>query len=156
MEKIFNKIKKNPKINKILKNKAFQKYEKWVLVIIWAGAIYYFSNKSLNFLAAPGIEALFLRKLGHMVEFGVLCFLIFRILGQTEKRHIYWNLFWAVVFSVLYAVSDEYHQSLIQGRVGTYTDVIIDSAGVLIAAWLIYLHYHHVPVKLKPERENIE
>jgi VanZ family protein len=78
-----------------------------------------------------------------MFEFAVLTHLIFRILSQTERRYVNWNLFWSFAFTVMYAISDEYHQSFIAGRTGTYRDVIIDSVGGLVAIWLIYLHWHH-------------
>lgn len=135
------------KLYKFLQNKNFQKFEKWGLLIFWAGAIYYLSSRPLEFLVPVDVWGIILRKLAHAFEFGVLTFLIFRVLGQTEKRHVYWNLFWAFIFTVLYAISDEYHQSLVQGRIGAYTDVLIDSAGGFVAAWLLYIYYHHEKVR---------
>ncbi len=106
-------------------------------------AIYFLSNQSLGFFSSFDIWSFILRKMAHMFEFAVLTLLIFRILRQTEKKHIYWDIGWAFIFTVLYAVSDEYHQSFISGRVGTYRDVLIDSAGVLVASWLIFIDFHH-------------
>src|SRR4030042_3194793 len=148
MKKIYQKIKDHPYTKIILKNKHFQKYEKWVLVILWAGAIFYLSSQPLAFFAAFDVWSWIIRKLAHMFEFGMLCFLIFRILKNIEKKHIYWDLFWAIIFTVLYAISDEYHQSFISQRVGTYKDVLIDSLGIILSAWIIYLHYHtHYKIK---------
>ena len=45
------------------------------------------------------------------------------------------------VISVLYAVSDEYHQTYIQGRSGEIRDVIIDSVGAVIGILLSLLVY---------------
>jgi VanZ family protein len=101
------------------------------------------SSKPLNFVVFVDWWEYLIRKLAHFFEFGVLSFLIFRILSQTEKRHVYWNLFWAFAFTVLYAISDEYHQTFIHGRTGTYTDVLIDSAGALLAIWLMYLNFKY-------------
>jgi VanZ family protein len=42
----------------------------------------------------------------------------------------------AFLITVLYAVSDEYHQTFIFGRQGAARDVLIDSAGVLLTVWL--------------------
>ena len=130
------------KIKKIIEHRHFQKYEKYITLLLWLVAIFYLSNKSLGFLSEFDVWSFILRKLAHMFEFGMLCFLFFRILKSIEKRHIYWDLFWAVVFSILYACSDEYHQLMIPGRIGTYRDVLIDTAGILISAWLIFLYYH--------------
>lgn len=127
----------------LISHQHFQKYEKYATLILWMLAIFYLSSKSLNVFTSPTIWDFLLRKMAHMFEFAVLAFLIFRILRQTEKRHIYWDIGWAFIFTVLYAASDEYHQTFIPGRVGTYRDVLIDSAGVLVACWLLYLDYHH-------------
>jgi VanZ family protein len=41
-----------------------------------------------------------------------------------------------VVISVLYAISDEYHQHFVHGRHGTPIDVLIDSIGIFgIVVW---------------------
>lgn len=147
MKRHYHKIKKHPQTQRVLQNKKFQKYEKWLLLIFWAGIIYFLSSRQLAFIAATDNWELWIRKLGHMFVFGILAFLIFRVLQYTEKRHVYWNLAWAFVFAVLYAISDEYHQSLVPGRFGTYQDVLIDTIGIIIATWLIYLYYHHERVR---------
>ena len=71
-----------------------------------------------------------LRKLAHMTEFGVLCFL-------WRKGGL--RLWQAAAVSLLYAVSDEWHQSFVPNRCGCTSDVIIDGSGVLIAVLLIKL-----------------
>jgi len=153
MQKIYHKIKKHPSALRILNNKHFQKYEKIVLVVIWAGFIYYLSSKPLAFLSGVSTLEFTLRKIAHMFVFGVLCYFIYRYLSRIEKRHMLWNIGWATIFSILYAISDEYHQTLVPGRVGTYQDVLIDSAGILIVTWLLYLHYHHL-IKLKKKAQE--
>jgi len=136
------------KIKKTLNNEHFKKYEKWVSLLIWLVAIYLMSNSSLKeFVVVADWWELILRKMAHIFEFGILAWLFFRILGQTEKRHVYWNLFWAFIFTVLYAISDEYHQAFIVGRSGNVVDVFIDSLGGLISIWLIYLNYRHKKIK---------
>jgi len=143
---VFEKL--EPKIRKIISHRHFQKYEKYISLIFWLAAIFYLSNNSLKeFVIVTDWWEFIIRKLVHLFEFAVLTYLIFRILGQTEKRHVYWNLFWSFAFTVLYAISDEYHQSFIAGRTGTYRDVIIDSVGSLIAIWLIFLDWRHKKTK---------
>lgn len=127
----------------LIEHRHFKKYEKWVSLIIWMGAIYYLSSQSLGFMAATDIWQFVIRKMAHMFEYAVLCLLIFRILSVTEKRHYYWNLFWALILTILYSISDEYHQTYTLGRTGTYRDVLIDSAGALVSTWLIFLNHKH-------------
>lgn len=43
----------------------------------------------------------------------------------------------AVAIAIGYAITDEIHQTFVDGRVGTWRDVVIDSAGALTAAALI-------------------
>jgi VanZ family protein len=67
-----------------------------------------------------------LRKLAHMAEYGVLWLLWWRALGYGRP----WP---AAVIAVAYAITDEYHQSFVDGRVGSPVDVLIDAIGVAIA-----------------------
>jgi VanZ family protein len=67
-----------------------------------------------------------LRKLAHMVEFGLLWWLWWRALGRGSPVP-------AAVIAIAYAVSDELHQSFVRGRVGSPVDVLIDAAGVGLA-----------------------
>ena len=67
-----------------------------------------------------------LRKLAHMAEFGLLWWLWYRALGP---RH----LVTAAAIAIGYAITDELHQTTVEGRVGSPRDVLIDSAGVLLA-----------------------
>ncbi|MBU2577595.1 VanZ family protein, partial [Patescibacteria group bacterium] len=52
------------------------------------------------------------------------------------------KLFLSLVLTVLYALTDEYHQTLVSGRTGKLFDVFIDSMGALFgfvfSAKLIY------------------
>ncbi len=70
-----------------------------------------------------------LRKGAHFAEYALLCALLFRAL--RGRLALAWTL------TVLYAVSDEFHQSFVDGRVGTPRDVVIDATGALAAALLI-------------------
>ena len=46
------------------------------------------------------------------------------------------------LFSVIYALSDEFHQSFVPGRDGNIVDVLIDSSGALVGilvSCIVYL-----------------
>jgi hypothetical protein len=66
------------------------------------------------------------RKIVHAVSYGVLWWLWQRALGVRSPLP-------AALITVAYAVSDELHQSFVEGRHGTPVDVLIDTAGVVIA-----------------------
>jgi VanZ family protein len=82
-----------------------------------------------------GLLVLLARKATHFSEYFVLTGLWWWALStRIDARRA---IAWAVAIGIGYAISDEWHQSFIDGRVGTWRDVLIDSAGVLTAAWLI-------------------
>ena len=66
------------------------------------------------------------RKLIHAATYGTLFLLWWRALGWGHPAP-------AVAITLLYAASDEFHQTFIEGRHGSPLDVAIDAAGVMIA-----------------------
>ena len=70
------------------------------------------------------------RKLVHMAVFGALWFLWWRAFGYRHPGP-------AIAITLLYAVSDEYHQTFIDGRHGSPWDVAIDAVGVGLAGLLV-------------------
>jgi VanZ family protein len=103
----------------------------WVPVIAWAGLIFIFSAQpDLRFLPDQGLDFL-LRKAGHMGVFGILALLFWRALGLVAAWRRPWA--WALAFTLLYAITDEFHQGLVNGRTASAVDVAIDTAGAVIA-----------------------
>jgi hypothetical protein len=85
--------------------------------------------------ADRGLLMLVLRKLTHFGEYLALTVLWWwalrtRVGGRRALAP-------AVAIAIGYAVTDEVHQTFVDGRVGTWRDVLIDSAGALTAGWLI-------------------
>jgi VanZ family protein len=75
-----------------------------------------------------------LRKLAHFTEYAVLTGLWWRALRGLGAR---FPLAIAMAISLGYAATDEFHQTFVDGRRGTPVDVLIDSAGIAIAATAI-------------------
>jgi VanZ family protein len=71
------------------------------------------------------------RKIVHMAEYALLCFLWWRALAGTSSPG--GALAAAAAISLAYAVTDEFHQTFIEGRHGTPVDVAIDSVGIAAA-----------------------
>ena len=69
-----------------------------------------------------------IRKMAHMTEYGILFFLWMLPLGKISK-----GKWLALSVSVIFAASDEIHQSFIPGRVASVFDVAFDSLGSGIA-----------------------
>jgi VanZ family protein len=73
------------------------------------------------------------RKLAHFAEYALLAFLWWRVFvrGRAPRR----AAIAALLVASLYAVTDEYHQSFVEGRHATAVDWGIDTAGAALAAW---------------------
>ena len=73
-----------------------------------------------------------LRKFAHMAEYGLLWFLWWRALGHARPAL-------AAAITIGYAISDEVHQSFVEGRHGAVSDVAIDSLGAGLAGLAVVL-----------------
>ena len=83
-----------------------------------------------------------IRKMAHYTEFAILGFLMRLCLESWFGKRIWLTpVSWGL--STLYASTDEMHQILIDGRSGQWTDILLDSAGVLsgvlIAVLVLFL-----------------
>lgn len=76
---------------------------------------------------------LIVRKITHVIVFGILAFLLFKSLETFRYSYI---LAW--VLTVLYAISDEWHQSFMPERVAAYQDVLFDSFGAFVVLLISY------------------
>src|SRR5258708_3811774 len=84
----------------------------------------------------------YIRKTGHFVGYFVLSFLLFRAwratfpFARVSGWASHWSLQWArasFFLTGMVASLDEWHQSYIPSRTGTYKDVLLDSSAALIA-----------------------
>ena len=80
---------------------------------------------------SPDMLHLLIRKAAHMAEYAVLFFLYRRALRQSGVRR---PGLYALLMSIAYACTDEWHQSFSEGRSPGATDVGIDTLGAL-AMW---------------------
>jgi VanZ family protein len=103
----------------------------WLPPLLLMGVIFFVSAQpSLD--SGLGIVDLIGRKLIHLAEYALLCFLWWRALATvtTPGR----AALWALALASAYAVTDEYHQTFIEGRHGSPVDWLIDSAGAALVA----------------------
>ena len=98
-------------------------------------ALIFFLSAQPDLSSGLGTWDLVLRKIAHVTLYALLCLLWWRALrgaGVGDAR----TIVAAVLITVAYAVSDEVHQSFVEGRHGTPLDVLIDSAGAgAVALW---------------------
>lgn len=134
------------------------------IAILWMGVIFYFSHQNgssssrtsnvvtkwfvnifvPNYSSMSKTEqasvfknaSYIIRKIGHYSEYAVLgLFLFSAVYVFTDNEKIIITL--VSILGILYAISDEFHQSFIGGRAPTAKDVLIDSIGLLTALFVI-------------------
>ena len=121
---------------------------RWIPVVLWMSLIFILSHQDatrssqlsggLMTAVMDALAGLFkgisiqpetlhfiLRKGAHFTAYLVLGLLA--AYAQEPKRRKEW--LWTLIICIVYAVSDEYHQTFIPGRSGELRDVLIDSAG---------------------------
>ena len=119
-----------------------------LLVIMWLIIIFIMSSfnsvvssKQSNFIVniiinlfnAKNIKLVskIVRKLAHFMEYfilGILC------VNLCKKRK---DTYFAIIFCVLYAISDEVHQIFVHGRAFGVMDIMIDSCGAILGICLL-------------------
>jgi VanZ family protein len=117
-------------------NRAFR----WLLVLLWMGVIYAFSDQARSGELTEkifGVFNLLVRKSAHMAEYGILFGLTRWASMAGDRPSAMVPGFAAFCVSLLYAISDEWHQSFVPGRSAKPMDVVVDMAGVMIAAFML-------------------
>ena len=79
-----------------------------------------------------------IRKVAHFSIYTVVGLLLMGLLS-TYKIKENWRMILSILLGMIYAVSDEIHQSFIPGRTPQITDVYIDTLGVVLGVLLILL-----------------
>jgi VanZ family protein len=92
----------------------------WLPVVLWAAVI--FTLSSIPDLGTGlGTWDTIMRKLAHTAEYALLGVLLLRAVRRADV---------AFALGVLYAASDELHQTFVRGRHGAPLDVAIDAVGI--------------------------
>lgn len=114
---------------------------RWLPALLWMGLIFFLSSQSTLPKVEDSFADLLLKKGTHMAAYAFLALLYCRGMKATSASQL--GLCWAL--TVLYALSDEYHQTFVPGRHGTIIDVGIDSLGAALGltAWWLLCGRHH-------------
>ncbi len=106
----------------------------------WMSLIVLFSSQPGDRLGPDSVPLDVLKKVGHCVEFGVLAILYLYVMkGGLSARKAGSAVFLLSFFLVvLFAITDEYHQSFTPGRHSSVVDVFIDSCGAIVFLSIYY------------------
>jgi VanZ family protein len=141
----------------------------WMLIVAWCGLIYFMSsinsyessnqslfvakllNRLIGLVLGPHAFAFTetaVRKTAHFFEYLVLGSLLF--MGFCDRARIARTVLLVFLAGILFAVSDELHQSFVPGRTMRFVDCIIDTMGVVTALCVLLLTGKRASVR----REN--
>ena len=113
------------------------KFQRWIPAFIVMSVIYIASSTPAADIPDYGIWDTLVKKGGHMLGYGILSTTYWYGFGFNKKKG--W-LAW--LLAVLYAATDEFHQTFTPGRHPSVVDVLLfDGGGAaaglsILAAWL--------------------
>ena len=122
--------KKKIKISLMKKNQTSAILGRWPPVFLWAAVIFVFSSIEQVQVSQFFIWDFVAKKIAHVTEYAIFFALLFR---ATNGR-------WLSSFflTILYACSDEFHQSFVPGRTASPLDLGFDLSGANIASYIIW------------------
>jgi VanZ family protein len=107
----------------------------WLPATLIMGAIFYFSSIPSIEMPNFGSWDTLVKKSGHMLGYALLGVAYLR--GTQSYR--WQSILAAMAGVVVYALSDEYHQSFVAGRTSTLVDVGIDTIGAIVGQSIVWL-----------------
>jgi VanZ family protein len=126
-------------------------YSKWLPALSMMLVIFWFSAQPASEMPTFDWAEGIIKKGGHMIGYGFLAVSYWRAFDfKEEKRWLAWLL------ALLYAVTDEFHQSFVPGRNPWVGDIVVfDNLGALIALWLVnYFRREKRPGSIRPVVEK--
>jgi len=98
---------------------------------LWAAIIFTFSSLPQTKVTEFFLVDFIIKKIAHISEYAILYALLFR---ATKKKFLL-----SFFLTIIYAVTDEFHQSFIPGRTPKFYDVLgFDLTGANIAAYALW------------------
>lgn len=93
-------------------------------LLVWMYFIFYLSSGQTTAITGTSTERFVILKSFHLIEYAIL-FICFKFAGYSNKQ--------SIIFSYIYALTDEFHQSFVPGRSALIRDTFIDLLGSVLA-----------------------
>jgi len=87
------------------------------------------------------------RKYVHFFEYALLAFLLFRSFRWKDKSWSWKWIMYAGFIAIGYGSLDEFLQTFIPSRTGSFSDWMIDSAGVIFALFIVSFRMNQKQVR---------
>lgn len=109
----------------------------WFPVLVWTFIIFLFSSQPTGEVSEIHWKDFVVKKTAHIVEYAILSLFLYRALKGSgiakRKAGLY-----SIICSILYGLSDEFHQSFTPGRDPKLRDVLFDTTGAVSAIYFIW------------------
>jgi VanZ family protein len=127
----------------------------WLPVAVWAIVIFTFSNYPTTPASQIHWQDFVVKKSAHVVEYAILTTLLYRAflgsgMGKLKAGYL------SILLALIYAISDEFHQSFVPGRDATLRDVVIDFFGSVASIYFIWNYLPKMPSKFRKLAKNLE
>lgn len=107
-------------------------FQRWLPALFMMAVIFVFSSRPSDDLPYFGMFDALVKKSGHAIGYGLLSLSYLYPLGRKFERPFL--VAWAL--TMLYAATDEYHQSFIPGRHPSISDILVfDNLGAVITLY---------------------
>lgn len=83
-----------------------------------------------------------LRKVMHASVYFILAFFIMLLINIIKnKKNYLFSFIITILICFIFALTDEYHQTLVMGRTGQFLDVLIDTSGGILGSLFFGTYY---------------
>jgi len=107
---------------------------RWIPAICVMGLIFFFSSLPSDKIPYYGEFDFIIKKGSHAIGYGLLGLSYYYALPRSLSWKYRWLI--ALIMTILFSLSDEYHQSFVHGRGSSLWDVAIDGLGAALALFL--------------------
>jgi VanZ family protein len=104
---------------------------RWAPALVMMGLIFIFSSLPASRLPDFGTVDFIIKKGGHATGYALLALAYYFALPPRLSSG--YRIVTALIMALLFALSDEYHQSFVEGRTSSLRDVLIDGGGAAFA-----------------------
>lgn len=116
------------------------KIKRWIPAITMCLVIFLFSSIHGNTIQKTGLGQESIQINAHFFLYFLLSITFYK---ATD------NIFYAIILSFFYSITDEIHQTFVPGRAFQNLDIFVDTMGASLAGLILWKLHSRLPMKLK-------
>ncbi len=109
----------------------------WLPTLFWMVVIFGFSSRPPLHVSPVAWQDFLIKKCAHVTEYFILGCLLYFSLHRTTNLTKKSIIILLIAIGLIYASSDEFHQTFVSGRDGRVRDILIDSMGIFGSATIL-------------------